>query len=180
MSDTAQGDGWWQASDGKWYPPEQHPDYKPPPPPPDAPPPPTQTAAGDSVDESKGLFGKLADANDRYQERVVAPLQERANKAAEKAAGPASMGGAVFQVREEGKNGRVEITADRLIRTRKKTVGKDDIQTIPLKAITSVSHDRKTLGTDIVHLTAGPISYEWKVANAEQMVAILHERMFDL
>jgi len=26
MSDSTQGPGWWQASDGKWYPPEQHPD----------------------------------------------------------------------------------------------------------------------------------------------------------
>jgi hypothetical protein len=26
MSDTSQGQGWWQASDDKWYPPEQHPD----------------------------------------------------------------------------------------------------------------------------------------------------------
>src|SRR4051812_33876381 len=25
MSDTAQGPGWWEASDGKWYPPEQAP-----------------------------------------------------------------------------------------------------------------------------------------------------------
>jgi hypothetical protein len=25
MSDTSQGEGWWQASDGKWYPPEQTP-----------------------------------------------------------------------------------------------------------------------------------------------------------
>jgi hypothetical protein len=25
MSDTSQGEGWWQASDGKWYPPEQSP-----------------------------------------------------------------------------------------------------------------------------------------------------------
>jgi hypothetical protein len=30
MSDTAQGPGWWQASDGKWYRPEQHPNYQPP------------------------------------------------------------------------------------------------------------------------------------------------------
>lgn len=28
MSDATQGEGWWQASDGKWYPPEQHPDYQ--------------------------------------------------------------------------------------------------------------------------------------------------------
>lgn len=25
MSDVSQGEGWWLASDGKWYPPEQHP-----------------------------------------------------------------------------------------------------------------------------------------------------------
>lgn len=28
MSDTPQGEGWWQASDGKWYPPEQAPGYQ--------------------------------------------------------------------------------------------------------------------------------------------------------
>jgi Collagen triple helix repeat (20 copies) len=27
MSDTSQGAGWWEASDGMWYAPEQHPDY---------------------------------------------------------------------------------------------------------------------------------------------------------
>jgi hypothetical protein len=31
MSDTTQGPGWWLASDGKWYPPELHPNYTPPP-----------------------------------------------------------------------------------------------------------------------------------------------------
>jgi hypothetical protein len=29
MSDQSNGHGWWQASDGKWYPPEQHPNYRP-------------------------------------------------------------------------------------------------------------------------------------------------------
>ncbi|MEY2458217.1 MAG: hypothetical protein QOG30_47 [Acidimicrobiaceae bacterium] len=28
MSDGTQGEGWWQASDGQWYPPEQHPDFQ--------------------------------------------------------------------------------------------------------------------------------------------------------
>lgn len=37
MSDGPQGPGWWQASDQKWYPPEQHPSYAPPPPPPQPP-----------------------------------------------------------------------------------------------------------------------------------------------
>ena len=33
MSDTSQGVGWWVASDGRWYPPEQHPVQQMPPPP---------------------------------------------------------------------------------------------------------------------------------------------------
>ncbi len=33
MSNVSQGQGWWQASDGKWYPPEQHPDSQLPSPP---------------------------------------------------------------------------------------------------------------------------------------------------
>lgn len=35
MSDSSQGDGWWIASDGKWYAPERHPDYQAPPTPPE-------------------------------------------------------------------------------------------------------------------------------------------------
>jgi hypothetical protein len=30
MADQSGGEGWWIASDGKWYPPELHPDYRPP------------------------------------------------------------------------------------------------------------------------------------------------------
>jgi len=37
MSDFQRGPGWWQASDGKWYPPETHPSRQAPPPPPAAP-----------------------------------------------------------------------------------------------------------------------------------------------
>ncbi len=38
MSDTQQGPGWWQATDGRWYPPETHPARQVPPPgPPPAP-----------------------------------------------------------------------------------------------------------------------------------------------
>src|ERR1035441_5657103 len=33
MSDVSNGPGWWQASDGKWYPPEQQPNYEAPAPP---------------------------------------------------------------------------------------------------------------------------------------------------
>src|ERR1035437_6185112 len=46
MSDTSQGPDWWIASDGKWYPPEQHPDHRVPSstPPPDSAPNMTQPA----------------------------------------------------------------------------------------------------------------------------------------
>jgi predicted nucleic acid-binding Zn ribbon protein len=33
VSNTPQGPGWWQASDGRWYEPHLHPQYRPPPPP---------------------------------------------------------------------------------------------------------------------------------------------------
>lgn len=36
MSDVSGGPGWWQASDGKWYPPEQQPNYEAPAAPPSA------------------------------------------------------------------------------------------------------------------------------------------------
>lgn len=36
MSDSSQGEGWWIAADGKWYPPEQHPDAQAAPPGPQA------------------------------------------------------------------------------------------------------------------------------------------------
>ena len=45
MSDVSQGPGWWQASDGKWYAPELHPDYRPPTVPTAPPPTPTPPIA---------------------------------------------------------------------------------------------------------------------------------------
>jgi hypothetical protein len=45
MSDTSQGPGWWQASDGRWYRPEQHPNYA------DAPPSTTALAASPNPDQ---------------------------------------------------------------------------------------------------------------------------------
>ncbi len=49
MSDQSGGEGWWQASDGKWYPPQPLPPTQPTPgtvPPPGGYPPPTQPTAG--------------------------------------------------------------------------------------------------------------------------------------
>ena len=87
-------------------------------------------------------------------------------------------GGGPYLIREDGKNGTVEVFDDRLVRTRKRVVGKDDIQTFPIKAITGISHDRKTLRTDEVKVTFGSVSYEWKVKDAEGFVADVQSRMF--
>lgn len=46
MSDAPAGPGWWQANDGKWYPPTQQPGPLPPPPTPAMPPPGYGTAYG--------------------------------------------------------------------------------------------------------------------------------------
>ena len=42
MSDESQGPGWWYATDGRWYPPEMHPDHRADPEPPPVAPPPVQ------------------------------------------------------------------------------------------------------------------------------------------
>jgi Protein of unknown function (DUF2510) len=83
-----------------------------------------------------------------------------------------------YVIREDGKNGTVQVFDGRVVRTMKKMLGKDDVQTFPIRAITSVSHDRKTLGTDEVRITFGSISYEWKVKDAERFVAEVQTQMF--
>jgi uncharacterized RDD family membrane protein YckC len=53
MSDTSQGPGWWQASDGKWYPPEQSPGG------------PTPGAASAPAGAPMSAYGPLADWGQR-------------------------------------------------------------------------------------------------------------------
>jgi hypothetical protein len=50
MSDVSNGPGWWQASDGKWYPPEQQPNYE------AATPPPSPTQSPSPTRPSSGQF----------------------------------------------------------------------------------------------------------------------------
>ena len=70
-ADSSQGPGWWQASDGKWYPPEQTPAAPPPvPAPPTTPaaPGPAPAAPGPAADGSSstnetGFFARLFDVS---------------------------------------------------------------------------------------------------------------------
>ena len=51
-ADASQGEGWWQASDGKWYPPQTASPSIPPPPPPQTPSsPPVEDDGGDGSDK---------------------------------------------------------------------------------------------------------------------------------
>jgi hypothetical protein len=59
MSDVSQGPGWWQASDGKWYPPQQAPTAAPPPPPPAYGPPPAPQWGGPPPAKKGGGKGCL-------------------------------------------------------------------------------------------------------------------------
>lgn len=83
-----------------------------------------------------------------------------------------------WKIRESGKNGTVQVMPDRLVRTLKKRIGKDDVQLIPIKHITSVHHDRKSLSTDKVLVQAGVTTYEWKVSKAESFVRAVNEAVF--
>ena len=65
MSDVSQGPGWWQASDGKWYPPEQMPGTPAP-----AAAPPDPYATGSPGYASGSVAGPLAD----WGTRVLATL----------------------------------------------------------------------------------------------------------
>ena len=83
----------------------------------------------------------------------------------------------MYTIREKGKNGTLEITSDFLIRTIKKRLGKDDRETIPIRAITSVRHDRKVMKTDDVQVVTSGQVWEWKVKDAEKFVAELNQAL---
>jgi hypothetical protein len=72
MSNEGPGNGWWQASDGHWYPPEQHPDNRP-----DLPPPPPATAAA-SAPQTIGTEGNPSSQVDsslqRFRVSKLVPL----------------------------------------------------------------------------------------------------------
>ena len=83
----------------------------------------------------------------------------------------------MYTIREKGKNGTLEITSDFLIRTIKKRLGKDDRETIPIRAISSVRHDRKRMKTDDVQVVTSGQVWECKVKNAEKFVAELNQAL---
>jgi len=75
-ADSSQGPGWWQASDGKWYPPEQTPAVAPPvpaPPPTPAAPAPAPTGPGANADTDTGQTGFFSRLFDVSMKTFITP-----------------------------------------------------------------------------------------------------------
>ena len=84
---------------------------------------------------------------------------------------------ATYKIHESGRNGTVEVLDDRIVRTLRKRLGRDDTQTIPMRAVVAVHHARRA-GRDKVRLDTSGQSYEWKVSNGSQLVEDLNAKMF--
>jgi hypothetical protein len=75
----------------------------------------------------------------------------------------------MHKIKEDGKNGTVDVQGDRIVRTIKKTLGRDDTQTIPVRSIHEVKVDRKLMGSDVVVVSTSAKSYTWKSPTAEAL-----------
>lgn len=76
----------------------------------------------------------------------------------------------MHKIKESGRNGTVEVQSDRIVRTIKKILGRDDTQVIPVKSIHEVKIDRKIIGSDIVQVRTSADTYRWKCSSAESLV----------
>ena len=83
----------------------------------------------------------------------------------------------MFTIKESGKNGTVEITAKGLVRTIKRTLGKDDTQFFPWSAISHTHLDRKRMGSDTLTVYVGTRTYEWKATQAADLAETVNERI---
>ena len=79
-----------------------------------------------------------------------------------------------FKIREGGKNGTLALQGGLLHRTIAKRVGRNDHQTFAVKALTSVHHNRKLVGTNVVTVQIGVQSFDWKVAKADELIDTLN------
>ena len=72
-----------------------------------------------------------------------------------------------YEIKEEGRNGSVEIEGNAIVRTHERTLGKDDVQHIPLSQVTGVEVDNQNLRSDLLTLRVGPDTYTWKMPEAQ-------------
>ena len=82
-----------------------------------------------------------------------------------------------FTIKEEGKNGSVEVTDTGLTRRAKKLIGRDDTMFINYDRINSVTHISKMIGADLIEVIVGGEVYLWKCAEAGKLARIINDSM---
>jgi hypothetical protein len=74
-----------------------------------------------------------------------------------------------YTVKEAGRNGVVELQGQRIVRTFRKTFGRNDVQSIPVASVTHVDVDRRTFGSDVITVHVGVREFVWKTTQAEEL-----------
>ncbi len=72
-----------------------------------------------------------------------------------------------YEIKEEGRNGSVEVDGNMIVRTFERTLGKDDVQQIPLSGVTGVEVDNRPMRSDMLTLHVNQQSYTWKMPEAQ-------------
>ena len=80
-------------------------------------------------------------------------------------------------IKEDGKNGTIEVTPKGLRRVIKKLVGKNDEQFFPWTAISHTHLNRKMVGANVLTVYVGPRTYEWKCSTAEALADAINQNI---
>jgi len=84
---------------------------------------------------------------------------------------------ATCKIHASVRNGTVEFLSDRIVRSLKKRLGRDDTRPLPMRAVVAVHRDHRT-GRDKVRVDTSGQSYEWKVTDGKSLVEELNTKMY--
>lgn len=76
-----------------------------------------------------------------------------------------------YTVKESGNNGSVEVRKDKVVRSFKKRLRRDEKDEIPIERVVSVSLDRQ-MGGDVVTVRTKDTAYNWKLKDADAMALV--------
>ena len=79
-------------------------------------------------------------------------------------------------IKEDGKNGTIEVTPKGLRRVIKKLIGKNE-QFFPWTAISHTHLTRKMVGANVLTVYVGPHTYEWKCSSAEALAEEINQNI---
>lgn len=81
-----------------------------------------------------------------------------------------------FKVKEDGKNGTVEVADQGVTYTDKKLIGRDNVTWYKYNRIEYVTLISRMIGSDIAEISVGGTVCQWKTSNAKKLVAMINER----